>query len=286
MVDICIIYDKLRFEEKALYNKAIKKGLKARTIDAKNISICTDSKKTDLQIGDIVLQRSVSYYRGLYITACLEFLGFKVINNYTVSEICGNKLVTSLQLAKHCIPTPKTYLAFSSEGAKSLMNNTGYPVVIKPVVGSWGRGVFPIRDEETANMLVEVREENGSALSRIYYIQEMVDRPSRDLRCIVAGKRVVTAVYRYSADNEWRTNMARGGKAEKATVTHELEDIVLRAAESVGGGILGVDLMEDTKRGLLVHEVNNTVEFKGAQSVSEVDIADAILEYAINVGRK
>jgi [lysine-biosynthesis-protein LysW]--L-2-aminoadipate ligase len=286
MVDICIIYDKLRFEEKALYNKAIKKGLKARTIDAKNISICTDSKKTDLQIGDIVLQRSVSYYRGLYITACLEFLGFKVINNYTVSEICGNKLVTSLQLAKHCIPTPKTCLAFSSEGAKSLMNNTGYPIVIKPVVGSWGRGVFPIRDEETANMLVEVREENGSALSRIYYIQEMVDRPSRDLRCIVAGKRVVTAVYRYSADNEWRTNMARGGKAEKATVTHELEDIVLRAAESVGGGILGVDLMEDTKRGLLVHEVNNTVEFKGAQSVSEVDIADAILEYAINVGRK
>jgi [lysine-biosynthesis-protein LysW]--L-2-aminoadipate ligase len=97
---------------------------------------------------------------------------------------------------------------------------------------------------------------------------------------------VVTAVYRYSADNEWRTNMARGGKAEKATITHELEDIALRAAESVGGGILGVDLMEDTKRGLLVHEVNSTVEFKGAQSVSEVDIADAILEYAINIGRK
>jgi [lysine-biosynthesis-protein LysW]--L-2-aminoadipate ligase len=286
MVDICIIYDKLRFEEKALYNQAIKKGLKARTMDAKNISICTDSKKSDLQIGDIVLQRSISHYRGLYVTACLEFLGFKVINDYTVSETCGNKLVTSLQLAKHCIPTPKTYLAFSSEGAKSLMNNTGYPVVIKPVVGSWGRGVFPIRDEETANMLVEVREENSSALSRIYYIQEMVDRPSRDLRCIVIGKRVVTAVYRYSANNEWRTNMARGGKAEKATITHELEDIVLRAAESVGGGILGVDLMEDTKRGLLVHEVNNTVEFKGAQSVSEVDIADAILEYAINVVRK
>lgn len=166
------------------------------------------------------------------------------------------------------------------------MKDTVYPVVLKPVVGSWGRGVFPIRDEETANMLVEVREENSSALSRIYYVQEMVDRPPRDLRCIVIGETVVTAIYRYSADNEWRTNVARGGKAEKATITHELEDIVLRAANSVGGGVLGVDLMEDTRRGLLVHEINNTVEFRGAQKVSEVDIADAILEYTIHLARK
>jgi [lysine-biosynthesis-protein LysW]---L-2-aminoadipate ligase len=286
MADICIIYDKLRFEEKVLYDKAIKKGLSAQTIDAKNITICTTSKKTDLQIGDIVLQRSISHYRGLHITACLEFLGFNVINDSRVSEICGNKLITSLQLAKHHVPTPKTCFAFSSEGAKNLMNNTGYPVVLKPVVGSWGRGVFPVRDEETANILVEVREENGSALSRIYYVQQMVDRPPRDLRCIVVGEMVITAIYRYSADNEWRTNMSRGGKAEKASITHELEDIVLRAAKSVGGGVLGVDLMEDTKRGLMVHEVNNTVEFRGAQKVSEVDIADAILEYAIKIARK
>jgi len=165
------------------------------------------------------------------------------------------------------------------------MNNTGYPAVLKPVVGSWGRGVFPIRDEETANTLVEVREENGSAFSRIYYIQEMVDRPPRDLRCIVVGDTVVTAIYRYSPGNEWRTNVARGGKAERATITSELENIVLRAAKSVGGGVLGVDLMEDKKRGLLVHEINNTVEFRGAHDVSEVDIADAILDYSIKIAK-
>ena len=286
MVDICIIYDKLRFEEKALYDKAIKKGLSAQIIDAKNLTICTTSKKSELQFGDIVLQRSISHFRGLYITACLEFVGFRVINNFRVSQICGNKLVTSLQLAKHNIPVPNTSFAFSTEGAKNLMNEIGYPVVLKPIVGSWGRGVFPIRDEETANMLVETREENGSALSRIYYIQEMVDRPPRDLRCIVVGESVVTAIYRYSADNEWRTNVSRGGKAERATITSELEDIVLRAAKSVGGGVLGVDLMEDTNRGLLVNEVNNTVEFRGAQNVSEIDIADAILQYAVNVAKK
>lgn len=286
MVDIGIIFDKLRFEEKALYDSAKKRGLRAQLIDAKNLTICTTSKKADLHFGDIVLQRSVSHFRGLYVTACLEFVGFRVINDFKVSQICGNKLVTSLQLARNNISVPNTAFAFSSEGARHLMNELGYPVVLKPVVGSWGRGVFPIRDEETANMLLETREENGSALSRIYYVQEMINRPPRDLRCIVVGDSVVTAIYRYSSDNEWRTNVSRGGKAERATITRELEDIVLRAAKSVGGGVLGVDLMEDTHRGLLVNEVNNTVEFKGAQNVAEVDIADSIIQYAVNTAKK
>lgn len=286
MVDIDIIFDKLRFEEKALYDSAKKRGLRAQLIDAKNLTIRTTSKKADLHFGDIVLQRSVSHFRGLYVTACLEFVGFRVINDFKVSQICGNKLVTSLQLARNNISVPNTAFAFSSEGARHLMNESGYPVVLKPVVGSWGRGVFPIRDEETANMLLETREENGSALSRIYYVQEMINRPPRDLRCIVVGDSVVTAIYRYSSDNEWRTNVSRGGKAERATITRELEDIVLRAAKSVGGGVLGVDLMEDTHRGLLVNEVNNTVEFKGAQNVAEVDIADSIIQYAVNTAKK
>lgn len=286
MVDICIIFDKLRFEEKTLYDKAIKRGIRTQLIDAKNMTISTTSKKDELGFGDIVLQRSISHFRGLYITACLEFLGFKVINDFNVSQICGNKLVTSLQLARNNIPVPSTSFAFSSERARNLMNELGYPVVLKPVVGSWGRGVFPIRDEETANMLLETREENGSALSRIYYVQEMINRPPRDLRCIVVGDSVVTAIYRYSSDSEWRTNMSRGGKAERATITRELEDIVLKAARSVGGGVLGVDLMEDTNRGLLVNEVNNTVEFKGAQLVAEIDIADSIVQYALNIAKK
>ena len=286
MVDIGIIFDKLRFEEKALYDSAKKRGLRAQLIDAKNLTIRTTSKKADLHFGDIVLQRSVSHFRGLYVTACLEFVGFRVINDFKVSQICGNKLVTSLQLARNNISVPNTAFAFSSEGARHLINELGYPVVLKPVVGSWGRGVFPIRDEETANMLLETREENGSALSRIYYVQEMINRPPRDLRCIVVGDSVVTAIYRYSSDNEWRTNVSRGGKAERATITRELEDIVLRAAKSVGGGVLGVDLMEDTHRGLLVNEVNNTVEFKGAQNVAEVDIADSIIQYAVNTAKK
>ena len=276
----------MRFEEKALYQKAKKKGVNALIIDGKTISINTESKRTSLQLGDVVIQRSISHFRGLYISSCLEFLDYTVINKFKVGQTCGNKLVTSLTLSKHDVPTPKTHFAFSAESAIELINKIGFPLVLKPIIGSWGRGVFPVRDEEMANILLEMREESDSPLARIFYIQEMVKRPPRDLRCIVVGDEIVGAIYRYSAQNEWRTNVARGGKAEAAPITNELEDIALRAARAVGGGVLGVDLMEDEKRGLLVHEVNNTVEFRGASNVCQEDIAGAIIDYALSVAKK
>ena len=286
MVKVCVIYDKMRFEEKALYQKAKKKGINALIIDGKTISINNESKRTSLQLGDVVIQRSISHFRGLYISSCLEFLDYTVINKFKVGQTCGNKLITSLTLSKHNVPTPKTHFAFSAESAIELINKTGFPLVLKPLIGSWGRGVFPVRDEEMANILLEMREESDSPLARIFYIQEMVKRPPRDLRCIVVGDEIVGAIYRYSAQNEWRTNVARGGKAEAAPITNELEDIALRAARAVGGGVLGVDLMEDEKRGLLVHEVNNTVEFRGASNVCQADIAGAIIDYALSVAKK
>ena len=285
-MQLCIIYDKVRFEEKALYEKAQQKGVKAQIVDGKTITITTESKKKDFALGDVIMQRSVSHYRGLYLTACLEFLGFNVINKFKVGETCGNKLITSLVLAKHKVPTPKTHFSFSAETALETIKKTGFPIVLKPIVGSWGRGVFPLRNSEVASMIVEMREEDDSPLSRIYYVQEMIDRPPRDLRCIVVGNQVVTAIYRYSPQDEWRTNVARGGKAELAPITGELEDLALKAARAVGGGILGVDMMEDKERGLIVHEVNNTVEFHGAASVSRNDIPGAMIDYALMMAKR
>ena len=286
MVELCVLYDKVRFEEKSIYDKALKKGIKVQMTDAKNITVTTDSKRKELALGDVILQRSISHFRGLYLTSCLEFLGFPVINKFKVGETCGNKLLTSLTLAKHKVPTPKTHFAFSAAAAMEAIGGTGFPVVLKPIIGSWGRGVFPLRDDEVANMIFEMREEDDNPLGRIYYIQEMIQRPPRDIRCIVVGDDIIAAVYRYSAQNEWRTNVARGGKAENAPITKELEEIALRAASAVGGGVLGVDLMEDEQRGLLVHEINNTVEFRGASNVSTVDIASAIIDYSVIVAKK
>jgi [lysine-biosynthesis-protein LysW]--L-2-aminoadipate ligase len=286
MVKISIIYDKMRFEEKALYENATRRAINAQLIDGKTLTVNTESKKTSTHLGDVILQRSISHFRGLYLTSCLEFLGYPVINKFNVGQTCGNKLITSLTLAKYKVPTPKTFFAFSAESAIELIHKIGFPLVLKPVIGSWGRGVFPIRDEEMANMVIEMREESDSPLARIFYIQKMIKRPPRDLRCIVVGDKVIAAIYRYSANNEWRTNVARGGKAEAAPLTTELEEVALRAAKAVGGGILGIDLMEDEKRGLLVHEVNNTVEFRGASNVSAADIASAIMDYAVSLAKK
>jgi [lysine-biosynthesis-protein LysW]--L-2-aminoadipate ligase len=286
VVEVSILCDKVRFEEKALYEKTQSMGIKSKIVDAKTLTIGTCNKAKDFQLGDVILQRSVSYYRGLYLTACLEFLGFKVINRFEVGQVCGNKLITSIRLAENKIPTPKTQFAFSAESGLETIKNKGFPVVLKPIVGSWGRGIYPLRDLETASMIIEMREEDDSPLSRIYYIQEMVDRPSRDIRCIVIGDQVLTAIYRYSSQSEWRTNVALGGKVELASITKEMEDLALSAARAVGGGILGVDMMEDKNRGLVVHEINNTVEFRGAASVSKADIPNQMINYAINIARK
>lgn len=286
MVRICIIYDKLRFEEKKIYNDIQQKGLDANLVDGKSLIFDTESSKSDSRLGDIILQRVISYNRGLHLTYCLEQIGLPVVNSFSVSEICGNKLIASLILKKNNVPTPKTTFAFSTESARECMKKLGYPLVVKPIIGSWGRGVYQIKDQFMAEMMLDSRQENDNSFSRIYYFQELIDRPSRDIRCIVIGDQIVASVFRYSSENEWRTNVAVGGRTEVAPLTSELKEIVLKASNAVGGGILGVDLMEDKERGYLVHEVNNTVEFRGASAVCKSDIAGAMTDYLVKMSSK
>ncbi len=280
MSKIRIVYDRVRSEEKMLEEKAIELGHDTKMIDAKITQISTESKKTDFDFGDVVLERCVSYFRGLHFTACLEFLDVPVINKFEVANNCGNKMITSLLLKKHNVPTPKTYFSFSSETALENLERIGYPMVIKPIVGSWGRGVIPLRDRETADAIIEVRELSDRPLDRIYYLQEMVKRPPRDIRVIVVGDQVISAMYRTSSGS-FKTNIALGAEPILCEITKELEDVCMKASKAVGGGILGVDIMEDEKRGLVVHEVNNTVEFKGLAKVSKKNIPKEMIDFAI-----
>lgn len=285
MVKLDILFDKLRFEEKALYNTAIKKGIDVRLVDSRNVLINTDDVNSNvLDFGDVLLQRCISHFRGQFLTNCLELCGYNVINNSKIGEVCGNKLLTSMILKKHDIPTPKSYFSFNSDSAFNFINEIDLeenPVVFKPVVGSWGRGVFPVRNKEIGKIIIEMRQESPSPFSNIFYFQELIHRPPRDIRCIVVGEELVTAVYRYSSEDEWRTNVARGGKAEPIKISSELEDLALKASKAVGLGILGIDMMEDKTHGLLVHEINNTVEFKGASIATGINIADMIIEYVL-----
>jgi len=138
-----------------------------------------------------------------------------------------------------------------------------------------------LKDKEAAEAVLEDRE-HMYPLYHVYYFEEFVKRPPRDIRCIVVGEKVVAAIYRYSDKNEWKTNMALGGKAEPCKVTNEMEDLCIRATRTMKGEILGVDLMESDKKGLLVHEVNNTTEFKNTVRVTGINIPSLIIDHLVN----
>jgi [lysine-biosynthesis-protein LysW]--L-2-aminoadipate ligase len=274
------VFDRLRTEEKLLQKNAEELGYETSMIDAKITSFDTDSKPENFKFGDVVLERCVSYYRGLHFTACLEFMDIPVINKFDVANTCGNKMITSMLLKKNNIPTPKTYFSFSAEAALENFENVGYPLVIKPIIGSWGRSVMPIKDKDTAEAVIENRQVTDGPQDRIYYLQEMIDRPPRDIRVITVGDQAVSAMYRKSSGG-FKTNIALGADPELCEITKEIEDLCEKTSKAVGGGILGIDLMEDKKRGLVVHEVNNTVEFKGLVKVSKKNIPKEMIDYAV-----
>ena len=280
MQKICIVFDRLRTEEKLLQKNAEDLGYETSMIDAKITSFDTDSKPENFEFGDVVLERCVSYYRGLHFTACLEFMDVPVINKFDVANTCGNKMITSMLLKKSNIPTPKTYFSFSAETALENFENIGYPLVIKPIIGSWGRSVMPIKDKDTAEAVIENRQVTDGPQDRIYYLQEMIDRPPRDIRVITIGDQAVSAMYRKSSGG-FKTNIALGADPELCEITKEIEDLCEKTSKAVGGGILGIDLMEDKEKGLVVHEVNNTVEFKGLVKVSKKNIPKEMIDYAV-----
>jgi [lysine-biosynthesis-protein LysW]--L-2-aminoadipate ligase len=276
-----ILYDQLRWEEKSLIDAAKKKDIKLEVINCRENPIDLD-KDEFTYCDDIILQRCVSYYNNLHSTAAFEGLGAKMINSLYTAIMCGNKLFT--HMAKSGIAIPKAFCAFSNQSAMDILNKNGYPKVIKPVVGSWGRMVALLKDKEAAEAVIEDRE-HMYPLYHVFYFEEFVKRPPRDIRCIVVGNKVVAAIYRYSGDNEWKTNMALGGKAEACKVTNEMEGLCLKVAKTLKGEILGVDLMESDENGLLVHEVNNTTEFKNTVRVTEIDIPSLIIDHMVNTNK-
>ena len=274
---LSILYDTIRWEEKALFDAGKKKGADIKMVDCKNLFLNLDQTKENF---GTVIQRCVSYYRSLHSTAALEGKGVNVINCLNTSIFAGNKLFTHMLLQKNGIPTPFSTVAFSEESALAALESQGYPMVLKPTVGSWGRLIALLKDRNSAEGIMESRE-RMYPIYQVYYLEEFVQRPPRDIRAIMIGDKVVAAIYRYSGDSQWKTNMALGGRAEECKVTKELEDICVRAKNAVQGQIVGVDLMESKEKGLLVHEVNNTTEYKNTVRVTGVDIPALMIDYAL-----
>ena len=277
--DITVLFDTIRWEEKALLEAGKKKGINVQMLDCKKLSLDLDQDKENF---GTVLQRCVSYYRNVHSTAALEGMGVNVINSLNTGIFAGNKLYTHMLLKKSKVPTPYASVAFSKEAARETLDRQGYPKIIKPTVGSWGRMISKLNDRDAAEGIIENREAMYP-IYQIHYLEEFVERPPRDIRAIVVGDKVVAAIYRNS--EHWKTNMALGGRAEKCEVSNEMEEMCIKAKDAVQGQIVGVDLMESKEKGLVVHEINNTTEYKNTVRVCEVDIPSLMIDYALKSGR-
>jgi [lysine-biosynthesis-protein LysW]---L-2-aminoadipate ligase len=279
---IGIILSRVRVEEKWLLQAFERRGVAYERIDDGQ-AVFSLHNPAPWQKYSAVLERSLSYSRGLYAVQMLNSWCIPTVNMAHVAAVCGDKLATSAALGRAGVPQPKVQVAFTVESALEAIEEMGYPVVLKPVVGSWGRLISRINDRDAAEAILEHKSTLGSYQHSVFYIQEHIQKPGRDIRAVVVGDQVVCAIYRNS--EHWITNTARGGQGEICPITPALEEICLSAANAVGGGVLAIDVFEDEERGFLVNEINHTMEFHTLAPVTGVDIAGLIVDYTIDLAK-
>ncbi len=277
---IGVLCSRIRVEEKLLLQEIERRGLDYVRID-------DDDVVFDLNEGnypyDIVLERSIHHSRALYALKALNDAGVPTVNTADVADICGDKFKTTQALIKHGVPTPRTLMAFTPASAIRAIEALGYPVVLKPAIGSWGRLIAKVNDREAAEALLEHKEVLGSYHHSIFYIQEYIPKPAgRDIRAFVIDDECICAIYRTS--KHWITNTARGGAASNCPVTPALADICIGAAQAVGGGVVAIDVFEDADGRLLVNEVNYTMEFRNSIDTTGVNIPARVIDYVVAVG--
>jgi len=272
-----VLCSRVRVEEKLLFEAMRTRGIEYEKIDDRKV-VFTLHQLPPAYRFDIVLERCINHSRALYALKVFNDGGIKTVNTAEVARVCGDKFLTTQALLQHKVPTPRTLLAFTPESALDAIERLGYPVVLKPCVGSWGRLMAKINDRQAAEAILEHKQILGSYHHSIYYIQEHIDKPGRDIRSFVVGTKTIAAIYRSS--EHWITNTALGGKASNCPVTPEIDALSRAAATAVGGGMLAVDLLESS-HGLLVNEVNYTMEFRNSIDTTGVDIPGTMIDYLI-----
>jgi [lysine-biosynthesis-protein LysW]--L-2-aminoadipate ligase len=274
-----ISYDVIRWEERDLIEKAKKLGIEVFPIHIPSFDFNAISNV------DVIIQRAVSFYHAISSTILMEERGNKVINPSATLQICENKLFTTSLLRRNNIMVPETRIAFSREKALEYARSIGYPVVIKPLMGSWGRMVAKADTEDSLEGLLEYAEYSRLPFYNVFYIQKYVKKPNRDIRVFVIGDEVPVGIYRVNEKN-WKTNTALGARAEPLKIDGEINEIALKVKQVIGGFFLGVDLLEDKELGYLVSEVNGVPEYKNTVRVNNYDVSIKLLSSIKEIYRR
>jgi [lysine-biosynthesis-protein LysW]--L-2-aminoadipate ligase len=276
---IGILCSLVRKEEKLLFDEFRRRGVAYDRLDDRELILDLHQRRWDY---DVVLERCINHSRALHTLKYLNDCGVRTVNSYEVANTCGDKLLTTLALIRDGVPTPRVLVAHTPDAALQAIERLGYPVVLKPAVGSWGRLLSKVNDRDAAEAILEHKETLGSYHHSIFYIQEYVEKDGRDIRSFVVGDATICAIYRTSP--HWITNTARGGVATNCPITPELNELSVRAAKSVGGGVVAIDIFE-TPDGLMVNEVNYTMEFRNSIDTTGVNIPEKVVDYVVEVAR-
>jgi [lysine-biosynthesis-protein LysW]--L-2-aminoadipate ligase len=279
---VAVLCSRVRVEEKMILATLRARGVNHDRIDPRSLAL--DLCGNGLDGYNAVLVRCLSHSRAYYLTRWLEHSGVPTLSPHRVVATCGDKMLTTAALQAAGLPLPATTIAFTPEAALEAIEAMGYPVVLKPLLGSWGRLLARVNDRDAAEAILEHKHTLGGYLHGVFYIQEYVDKPGRDIRTLVVGDEVVYAIYRRSG--HWITNTARGGDAQPCPLTSELAELSLAATQAVGGGIVAVDLLETADGRLLLNEVNHTPEFHGAMQATDVDVAGKMVDYLLAIAQE
>lgn len=283
MMRFALTYTRLRVEERLLLDAFEELGIEVEPIDLRSV-VFNPASAGEWDRFDAVLDRCVSLTTSLTAHRILESFGLRCINRTETVDVCSDKLRTTLALSGAGVPSPGVRLACSTDAGLEAIEAIGYPAVLKPTVGSWGRLVARVNDRDAAEALLEHRDSLGSTSQKVVYAQEHIEKPGRDIRAFVIGDRTVAAIVRSSA--HWVTNTARGATAEGFEVTDELAVLCERAAAAVGGDAVAVDLLECPDRGLLVNEINHSMEFRNSIETTGVNIPRLIAEHTVRVAEE
>lgn len=281
MTKIGMIHSTIRQDEKLLIKAARERNVNLVPVDIRKQTLNPDFWHEQF---DVVIERCISTTMGMYAINFFEALGVFVVNSAAVASLCEDKFATSLRLKKAAVPTVPFAMAFSEEQALEGVDQLGgYPIVIKPAKGSWGRLLAKVNDSQALEAILEHKQVLGTPPHKAFYLQKFIDKRGRDIRVTMVGDKVVCAIYRESS--HWITNTARGAKVKPCSVNKKIKEISQAASAAVGGGVLGIDIFE-TDEGYLVNEVNHTTEFKNVQRVTGVDVAGAIIDYCLQIVQK
>ncbi|NHN43332.1 lysine biosynthesis protein LysX [Halorubellus sp. JP-L1] len=280
-MNVGVLYSRIRQDEKLLLSELRERGHDVTKIDVRKQRFDLQEPPEAFAGLDVVVDRCMATSRSLYATKFCEQYGVPVVNSADTAETCADKVENSLALAAAGVPTPRTETSFTTDAAMETIEEFGYPCVLKPVMGSWGRLMAKIDSKSAAEAILEHKATLGHYEHKVFYVQEFVEKPGRDVRVLAVDGEPIAAMVR--SGDHWLTNAAKGADTEAFELDDEAEELVQMASDAVGGGLLGVDLMETdgdaTDWSYTVHEVNHTVEFKALNETVDVDVPAKVVDW-------